>query len=82
MSDLIQRVRKYAGKTRNQVRSAHITARDTIEIANHIVRIESEYSALRAACEDLVQTAADHSSESIGSLAIIDAIDSIERLIK
>jgi hypothetical protein len=54
MKDLIDRVREYAGKTRNQVRSAHITARETIEIANHIVRIESEYLALRTACEELI----------------------------
>ena len=57
MSDLIERIKAVAGKDFNsydcRVRNPHITARQSIEIADYIVALERERNELAAQVERL-----------------------------
>lgn len=47
MTDIIDRLRKYAGKDCGQVSKQCLTVRETIEVANYIVKLEAELYRLR-----------------------------------
>ena len=51
MSDVLNRLREYAGKRREDrgVHNPWITAREAIEVADHIVALKAELAAVRAA---------------------------------
>ena len=55
MSYDMNRIRKYAGKERKDVSNPCITAREAIDIANHVVRLEAENSALKSAMREIYE---------------------------